>query len=231
MPIRYRCPECGQLLSIGTRMAGRDVDCPHCNAYHTVPEADAENAIAAAPPTQPAPEADAPSQTVTSHQRPWSDDEEEDDDGFGFTVSHTERPNDEVDLIPMVDCIFLLLVFYMLTSAFGVEKMLGIPAPDSGKGRQRVAQSSPSLDDLKSSSVTARIDGSNAIYIEDQRIDDPAHLVEALHSKLLGSHKSELLLEVSENAYHENVVAVVDAATEAQFQRVRLSTLPDNESQ
>jgi phage FluMu protein Com len=37
MPIRFRCPQCRQTLSIATRKAGAEINCPRCGALQTVP--------------------------------------------------------------------------------------------------------------------------------------------------------------------------------------------------
>lgn len=38
MPIRYRCADCNQLISIATRMAGKLVPCPTCRTEGLVPQ-------------------------------------------------------------------------------------------------------------------------------------------------------------------------------------------------
>lgn len=38
MPIRYRCDNCNQLISIATRMAGKSVPCPTCRQETHVPQ-------------------------------------------------------------------------------------------------------------------------------------------------------------------------------------------------
>ncbi len=37
--LRFACPQCGQLLQVGARFAGRGVRCPHCKATFTAPAA------------------------------------------------------------------------------------------------------------------------------------------------------------------------------------------------
>src|SRR2546421_11140147 len=58
MPIRYRCPQCRQLLSIGTRMAGQSSVCPSCGAVHEV--------RAPAPQAPPPPVANAAGRSETN---------------------------------------------------------------------------------------------------------------------------------------------------------------------
>ena len=60
----------------------------------------------------------------------WADDDEEDE---GFVIQGVERKSDELDLIPMVDCVFLLLVFYMITASYALQKMIDMAAPAADK--------------------------------------------------------------------------------------------------
>jgi DNA-directed RNA polymerase subunit RPC12/RpoP len=48
MPIRFLCLECAQLLSIGTRKAGTQIECPKCGAKQTVPGPEAVTATVTA---------------------------------------------------------------------------------------------------------------------------------------------------------------------------------------
>ena len=52
MPIRFLCPACRQLLSIASRKAGHQVECPKCRATIIVPdgpESTTDNSSSATP--------------------------------------------------------------------------------------------------------------------------------------------------------------------------------------
>jgi hypothetical protein len=62
MPIRFRCPQCNQLLGIARRKAGSTVNCPNCatpvlvpdtDQMPQLPDAEAAAQAPAAPPEQP----------------------------------------------------------------------------------------------------------------------------------------------------------------------------------
>ncbi len=62
--LRFACPQCGQLLQVGARFAGRAVRCPHCKANFTAPATGAgspspASSGAAAGPGNPSPAATA----------------------------------------------------------------------------------------------------------------------------------------------------------------------------
>ncbi|MEM9659397.1 MAG: biopolymer transporter ExbD, partial [Planctomycetota bacterium] len=41
--------------------------------------------------------------------------------------TRARRQDDELDLTPMVDVTFLLLIFFMITAAFAVQKAISVP--------------------------------------------------------------------------------------------------------
>lgn len=65
-------------------------------------------------------------------------------DGQGFNFGE-RRPPRRWSLTPMIDVVFLLLVFFMLAAQFGTEKALPLGAAGSGGGEYRGA---PRLIDL-----------------------------------------------------------------------------------
>jgi biopolymer transport protein ExbD len=130
---------------------------------------------------------------------------------------------EEMDLTPMVDMTFLLLIFFMVTASFNIQKIISIPNPDpEKKGAIRAVQS---LDDLKQNSVVVHVDERNAITIDDVPLGDPSQLADALGAKRSAEQKNVLLVEADGNANNETIVAVVDAAGDV-FDRIRLTVVP-----
>jgi len=133
-----------------------------------------------------------------------------------------KRPTDqeEMDLTPMVDMTFLLLIFFMITASFSVQKSLEVPPPSSEK--KRAAQSIQSIDDLADTSITVRIDERNIIYIDDDPLPGSVRLSDALRQKF-SAQRNELLLTADDAALHDSVVAVIDAANEVGVQKIRMT--------
>ena len=67
--------------------------------------------------------------------------------------------DDEMDLTPMVDVTFLLLIFFMITAAFAVQKAISVPPTND--------QTTPtqSVEDLEDDSIVIRIDADNVFWI------------------------------------------------------------------
>ncbi len=240
MPIRFRCPACQQVLSVSSRKAGQKVRCPACQAALKIPTpkaAPAEPSSAEAPETpKPDPEVvssptdqpvpDSVSATAAPSDEPVSAGAllfagvtsvvEEDEDDFQLRRAQTEF--EDMDLTPMVDVTFLLLIFFMITASFTMQKAIAFPPPspeDEGASVQP-----KQLEDFKDECVIVEIHEDNSISIDDERIPLDADLA----SMLASTGKNEMLIDAHENSLHETVVQVVDAGNEVQMQRIRLGT-------
>jgi biopolymer transport protein ExbD len=141
-------------------------------------------------------------------------------DSGGFSLG-MGRPLDqeEMDLTPMVDMTFLLLIFFMITASFSVQKSMQVPPPTSDK--KGAAQEIQSIDDIAESSITVRIDDRNVIFIEDEPLPGTQRLSDALLQKF-NAQRNELLLSADEGALHDTVIAVIDAANEIGVQKIRM---------
>jgi biopolymer transport protein ExbD len=242
MAIRYHCPQCRQLLSISSRRAGEPTQCPTCGSIHNVPlESDPppKSAIPAGAPVPEPPVEMVPSPPVhgpldpagasaspylagtvlEDRARHWADDEDDEDEGL--VIQGFERKSDELDLIPMVDCVFLLLVFYMITASYALQKMIDMAAPAADK--KGAVQSVQSPDETTQSSIIVQIDAQNRVLIDDSPVPNPADIPDVLRTKMNGDQKNILVIEADPRAFHETVVAVTDAAKDLPFQHVRMA--------
>lgn len=248
MPIHYRCPSCDQLLSITTRKAGHEVPCPQCGAVTVVPLTDepAESGplfpaieapieremfvkgtapatpLAAVPdeiepPTEPVEESvDEP--VAVSHEENFANDLADDDAG-GFQLRRSNPELGELDLTSMVDVTFLLLIFFMVTASFSLQKTIEIPTP---KQDQKGAAQTLTIEELQSNTIFVKIDERNGIFVDDAPAGDPAKLTDILTQARLTTLRTEVAIDAHPDALHETVVLVIDAATAAGMQKVRI---------
>ncbi|MDA0832624.1 MAG: biopolymer transporter ExbD [Planctomycetota bacterium] len=138
-----------------------------------------------------------------------------------LTIRKMKSDFDEMDLTPMVDCTFLLLIFFMITASFSLQKTIEVPPPNPDK--KGAAQSLQTLDDFKEDSIIVEIDERNVIVIDDEPLTALASLAQVLSNKMLMEKKTELMLMAHDNAWHETVVAVIDSANEVGMQRIRMA--------
>ncbi len=170
------------------------------------------------------PAASPPPETAAKKYFPPEEDEDDDDDDDGFSIRSADSEFEEMDLTPMVDVTFLLLIFFMITASFSLQKSIQVPPPNPDE--DGVSQSLQTLDDFREESIIVEIDNNNGIYVDDTKLSNPSEIVQAILDRRdsEGKPKSELVLSAHKAARHETVVAVVDAANEVGMQKIRLAS-------
>ena len=271
MAIRFRCQFCTGLMSIASRRAGAQVQCPTCGQTITVPAEDAlepalsivEPPVVNPPDVEPgivdpreveppfasdgssmdAAEADAdqaaasslaeskstgmpaaqplPAPPVMAEQFvDFPDEQVGDEDAPPMQFRRRQNLEDDMDLTPMVDVTFQLLIFFMVTASFALQKSIESPTPDPEK--KGAAQQLQILEDLEGSSIRVTIDAANAIMIDDDPLPDPARLIDTLKDKMRKEQKTEVLISVHPAALHRTVISVIDASNSVGMQKIRL---------
>jgi len=143
----------------------------------------------------------------------WSDDDEE---------YHPRKPQtdfEEMDLTPMVDVTFLLLIFFMITASFSMQKSFDFPPAQKDEGASSVV-----VDPDQNSGIKVIIEADDKVFVESQSrgvttYDDIFALLESEKAK--ASSITDIDLEMDPDSSHVMRVIVIDAATQAGFLRIR----------
>jgi biopolymer transport protein ExbD len=151
--------------------------------------------------------------------RDWNEDRApvDDHDGDDFTLSRTGPMTvEELDLAPMVDVAFQLVLFFMVTATTVLYKTLEIPKPTTDQAPGAVAQGhSRSMDDLQKDYVLVEIDAGGAVKIDREPV--PAD-VDAIAERLRGTREKTgrkvMLLSADYQTPHRHAVMAYDAAIE-----------------
>ena len=125
----------------------------------------------------------------------------------------------DINLAPLIDVVFLLLIFFMVTASFSLQKTIEVPAP---KQDQKGAAQSLTIEDLQANTIFVRIDERNGIFIDDVPSGDPGKLSDALTNARMTTLRTEVAIDAHPEALHETVVLVIDAATAAGMQKIRI---------
>lgn len=231
MAVRFRCTHCGRLLSITSRRIGQFVPCPDCGTEILVPERDIfdEVPVAVVPPAEPLEPVKPPSiefaaapDFVTEAEPPFDPNDEEDEDEPAFRPRRSIGEVAEMDLTPMVDVTFLLLIFFMVTASFSLQKAIRTPVPD--EDQKGAVQSIQQLEDLQATSIIVRIDDRDHILVDDEPVSDTERLGDVFRDKMRMEQKTEVIVNADANSRHRTVVGVVDAANAAGMQKIRMAT-------
>ena len=150
-----------------------------------------------------------------------------------FNSKHGNVIDDEMDMTPMVDVTFLLLIFFMVTAAFSLQRAFEVPAPDPQQPSTAQAVEIDEDPDF----VTVRVDAYNTYFVSTSEWEEEApseqelrvRLREAVRGNSQGVTPSKMLVKAHGDALHEKVVTALDAGAELGMQEVKLTTVEEDE--
>ena len=123
----------------------------------------------------------------------------------------------DIDLTPAVDVTFQLLIFFMITASFSVQKAFDVPPAKNSDG---VSINVPV--DMPDSGVHVEVDRDNMVYVGDKKAQTYKEILELLTAeKTANSSVNDLDLILDPDSTHEMRITVIDAATQAGFLRVK----------
>lgn len=145
-----------------------------------------------------------------------------------------KRSDDELDMTPMVDVTFLLLIFFMVTAAFALQKVLEVPPVSD----EEEVSATP-VEDIEKDSIVVRIDADNVfwigapIWVDEQKaqssLDMRAKVREARKGRGDGPGPNKMVVHAHEDAVYEKLVDVIDAGASAGINNVSVSIDEDHE--
>ena len=116
----------------------------------------------------------------------------------------TENSDDEsaVDLTPMLDVVFIMLIFFIVTATFIKEAGVEVNRPDANTADQK-----------GNTTVLVAINADNSIWIDKRRVDvrSVRANIERLHAE---SPEGGVVIQADELASVKTFTAVLDAARE-----------------
>ncbi len=121
---------------------------------------------------------------------------------------------EELDLAPMVDVAFQLVLFFMVTATTVLYKTLEIPKPSAEQAPAAVTQGR-SLADLQEDNVLVEIDAAGVMKIDREPVAANMNtLVERLRTTREKTNRKSMLLSADYATKHKDTVMVIDAAHE-----------------
>ncbi|MGZ0170082.1 MAG: ExbD/TolR family protein [Planctomycetales bacterium] len=196
-------------------VARKAVEEPPAAETNSQPAGDEDDDLAAVLAFEQSLEEDepAPSPVTQLPDELFSEDEDDDEDeGWG---GGRGGHDDEMDLTPMVDVTFLLLVFFMITASFSIQKTLEVPPPNPDESGASAAKT---IEDMEESSILVHIDSRDVISVDDEPLSDPTRLADIMRSKRM----SEVLITAHEESLHDTLTKVIDASNEVGMQKIRV---------
>ena len=126
------------------------------------------------------------------------------------------RADNGINLTPLIDVVFLLLIFFMVTTTFTKETRLLIDLPEASG---EVADSSPATLEL----VIAK-DGNYAVNGQNLINRDIKTIMAALREASGGNSDIPLVITADAQATHQAVITAMDAAGRLGFSQLNIAT-------
>ena len=123
---------------------------------------------------------------------------------------NTRKDEQQIDLTPMLDVVFIMLIFFIVTATF-------IKLP----GQDVLRPTAVNADDLKPSMLIA-INSDNEIWINREEVE-PRFLKTRIAVLYSENPSGDLVIQADEDAQIEQVAQVADAAKEVGIEVVRIS--------
>lgn len=123
--------------------------------------------------------------------------------------ANTQANNSDVDLTPMLDVVFILLIFFVVTATFLKESSIGVNSPDG------TAPPNPG------EGILVQVNASNEIYFDQRRVEASAlrSLIAQRHAENPEQGVTVRMHEASSTEYY---IVVADAARQASVYDISL---------
>jgi biopolymer transport protein ExbD len=135
-------------------------------------------------------------------------------------LSTQSRPEPDVNLTPLIDVVFLLLIFFMVSTSFVKQSQITIRLPEA-ESTAMVEQPPEQIDIMITEQGTYLVNGRELIN------NRPETIRNALQRVSGGDSSLPLTISADANARHQHVVTAMDVAGRLGFVRISIATVDD----
>ena len=128
---------------------------------------------------------------------------------------NVEEEEAEINITPMLDVVFIMLIFFIVTASFVKESGLEVNRPDA-----------PTAVKKENANNLVAIGASNEIWINRRRIDPRAVRanIERMHAE---NPEGAVIIQADKKAFTETLVLVMDSARQAGVFNVSIAAETD----
>ncbi len=130
------------------------------------------------------------------------------------------RPQPEVNLTSLIDVVFLLLIFFMVSTSFVKQSQITIKLPEA-ESTAVVEEVPDEIEIMITESGTFLINGRELIN------NRPETIRNALRKVSAGNNDLPLTISADANTRHQFVVTAMDVAGRLGFVAIRIATVDD----
>jgi biopolymer transport protein ExbD len=135
-------------------------------------------------------------------------------------LSTQSRPEPDVNLTPLIDVVFLLLIFFMVSTSFVKQSQITIRLPEA-ESTAMVEEPAEQIDIMITEQGTYLVNGRELINNRPETIRNALQRVSA------GNTDLPLTISADANARHQHVVTAMDVAGRLGFVRISIATVDD----
>ena len=128
------------------------------------------------------------------------------------------RENVDIGLAPLIDVVFILLLFFVVTTTFTRETQLKVDLPEAASG-------TPPQTETRQLEVLVDVEGQFSLNGNPLIKHDLATLMAALSKESGGDTSLPLVISADGKAPHQAVVTAMDAAGKLGFAQLRITTV------
>ncbi len=124
----------------------------------------------------------------------------------------------DINLAPLIDVVFILLLFFVVTTTFTRETQMKVELPEAVSGTPPEASDVPL-------EIAVSADGALALNGQVLVKHDLATLMTALQRESRGDASLPVVISADGKAPHQAVIIAMDAAGKLGFTRLRITTV------
>ena len=126
-----------------------------------------------------------------------------------------EEDENEINLTPMLDVVFIMLIFFIVTATFIKEAGIQVERPDA-----------LTADPQEDAAILIAISANDEIWIDREERDPRIvrSIIERLHAE---NPKGSIVIQADEGSTHETLVVVMEAAKAAGVTNVAIASDTD----
>ncbi|MEX3773259.1 ExbD/TolR family protein [Pseudomonas sp. MYb118] len=130
-----------------------------------------------------------------------------------------QRENVDINLASLIDVVFILLLFFVVTTTFTRETQLRVELPEAVTGASADDQQAKHLD------LTINADGVFSLNNQILPKSDLATVIDALQKESGGDTNLPLSISADGKTQHQSVITAMDAAGKLGFSHLRMTTV------
>lgn len=128
-----------------------------------------------------------------------------------FILNNQDEEESSVDITPMLDVVFIMLIFFIVTATFVKEAGIDVDKPAAATA---IVQ--------EKASILVAIDADNNIWINRRQVDQRSvrSIIERLHAE---NPKGTVVIQADKESKNDTLVQVMDASRRAGVYEIALA--------